>query len=175
VQRSFILRLHAEFEKAADRFWPAGQVVLLSPCKRLSLLRGYAVHQVGTQTAPGNVVPVLVSRGPTVRKSDLKAATQRDGFTLNDADATDRLRLSVSHNQYDPNQNNQSSNNPKQDVCIASPAFHLDFAFNPSSTSRRMASNRETSCFCAQASSAFMVGISNRAGIVPPRVGMQGA
>jgi hypothetical protein len=29
VQRSFILRLQAEFEKAADRFWPAGQVVLL--------------------------------------------------------------------------------------------------------------------------------------------------
>jgi hypothetical protein len=41
------------------------------------------------------------------------------------------------------------------------------FAFIPSSTRRRMASERETPCFLAHASSDFIDSISNRAGMVP--------
>jgi hypothetical protein len=46
--------------------------------------------------------------------------------------------------------------------------LHFALAFSPTSIRRRMASDLETSCFSAQASSAFMARISNRAGIVPP-------
>jgi hypothetical protein len=44
---------------------------------------------------------------------------------------------------------------------------YFPFAFSPISTSRRMASERETLCFLAHVSSDFIDSISNRAGMVP--------
>jgi hypothetical protein len=50
--------------------------------------------------------------------------------------------------------------------CVLVPGHFGVFAFSPSSTRRRMASERETSFAAAHASSAATVWGSNRAGIV---------
>jgi len=56
--------------------------------KRLGVtLRRRAISQVRTQAAPGYVIPVEISRRPTVRKADFKAAAPGHSFMGNDPDA----------------------------------------------------------------------------------------
>ena len=119
---------------------------------------GHVDH--GKTTLTSALTKVAADRGMAkfISYDEVAKASESQGRR----DATKIMTIAISHVEYESDKRPANSLCIRRNVCPR----HFDLAFSPSSTSRRMASERDTSLSTAQASKLATVAGSNRAGIV---------